>query len=328
MAANYDGSVAAMTIVRFLVGRLIALVITLLIASFLIYGALFIAPGTPLSFLTRGRTVSPEDLAAIKAQYHLDEPFIAQYGHWLGGILHGDFGSSIVGKAPVISLISGRTLNTVALVLCASALILAVGLVVGVVAGLKPGWVDSSLMLTATAAMAIPAFVAAIALIAVFAVNLKWFPVFGAGEGLTDRLYHLVLPSVALALASVAYVARLTRASIRSEADSDHVQTAISRGLPSRVITQRHILRNAMIPIVTVAGLTIGGLIAGAVVIEQVFQLNGLGSYLVQAVGQKDFPVVQAICLLLVAAFIVLNTLVDIAYSFLDPRVNVGRQNG
>ena len=106
------------------------------------------------------------------------------------------------------------------------------------------------------------------------------------------------------------------------------VQTAISRGLPSRVITQRHILRNAMIPIVTVAGLTIGGLIAGAVVIEQVFQLNGLGSYLVQAVGQKDFPVVQAICLLLVAAFIVLNTIVDIAYSFLDPRVTVGRQNG
>ena len=316
-----------MTIARFLQGRLVALVVTLLIASLAIYGALFLAPGSPLAFLTRGRTMTPAELAAIKAQYHLDEPFLLQYWHWLSGVLHGDFGTSILAKAPVTSLLGGRAANTTALVGCAAILILLVGLATGIGAGLKPGWIDSSLMLTATAAMAVPAFVAAIVLIAVFAVNLQWFPVFGVGEGLTDHLYHLVLPCVALALTSVAYVARLSRAAVREELASDHVQTAISRGIPQRYVVRRHVLRNALIPIVTVAGLTVGGLIAGAVVIEEVFQLNGLGSYLVQAVGQKDFPVVQAICLILVAAFIVLNTIVDLTYSFLDPRITVGRQH-
>lgn len=316
-----------MTTLRFLIGRLVALAITLLLASMAIYGAMFLAPGSPLAFLTRGRTMSPEELDAIAAQYHLNEPVWRQYLYWLGGVLHGDLGTSILQKAPVTSLIGERAVNTLWLVACASILILTVGLTVGIIAGLKPGWLDTSLMLTATAAMAVPAFVAAIILILIFAVNLQLFPVFGQGEGFSDRIYHLVLPSVALALASVAYVARLTRAAIRSEAASDHVQTAVSRGLPQRTIVSRHILRNAMIPIVTVAGLTIGGLIAGAVVIEQVFQLNGLGSYLVEAVGSKDFPVVQAISLILVASFIVLNTVVDLLYAALDPRIVVGRQH-
>jgi len=315
-----------MTIARFLLGRLIALVVTLLLASIAVYGALYLAPGSPLAFLTRGRTVSPEELAAIKARYHLDEGFLGQYGHWIAGVLQGDFGTSIIAKAPVLSLLGGRSYNTLTLVVFASLIILVVGLTVGIVAGLRPGWLDKSLMVAATGAMAVPAFVAAIVLVSVFAVNLQWFPVFGPGSGLGDRLYHLVLPSMALALASVAYVARLSRAAVRTEADSDHVQTAVSRGLPRSAVVSRHILRNAMIPIVTVAGLTVGSLIAGAVVIEQVFQLNGLGSFLVQAVGQKDFPVVQAIVLILVAVFIVLNTLVDVLYALLDPRITAGRQ--
>ncbi|MEI6373240.1 MAG: ABC transporter permease [Actinomycetes bacterium] len=316
-----------MSLGRFLLGRLIALVVTLLLASLAVYGALYLAPGTPLSFLTRGRTVTPEELAAIKAQYHLDEGFLSQYGHWVAGVLHGDFGTSILGKAPVLSLLGGRAFNTFMLVAFASIIILIIGLTVGITAGLKRGWVDRTLMVGATGAMAVPAFVAAIVLVLIFAVNLHWFPVFGAGDSLGDRLYHLVLPGIALALASVAYVARLTRAAVRTEADSDHVQTAVSRGLPRGAVISRHVLRNAMIPIVTVAGLTIGSLIAGAVVIEQVFQLNGLGSYLVQAVGQKDFPVVQAIVLILVAVFIVLNTVVDVLYAVLDPRISAGRQS-
>jgi peptide/nickel transport system permease protein len=204
-------------------------------------------------------------------------------------------------------------------------LILVVGLLVGIGAGLRPGKVDASMMLAATAAMAVPAFVAAVVLITVFAVDAGWFPVFGSGRGFGDRLWHLTLPAAALALSAVAYVARLSRAAVRRELGSEHVQAAISRGLPRRSVLRRHVVRNAMIPIVTVAGLTVGGLIAGAVVVEQAFQLNGLGSYLVEAVGSKDFPVVQAICLILVAAFVVINTLVDILYSLLDPRIAVGR---
>jgi len=313
--------------VRFLLGRLTALVITLLIASFAVFGAIYLAPGTPLSFLTHGRSVSPDDVAALKREYHLDEPFLAQYGHWLAGLLHGDLGRSIIYKQDVLSLVGARAPNTVWLVGVASVLILVLGLAVGITAGLRPGRLDASLMVLATAGMAVPAFVAAIVLITVFAVNLGWFPVFGAGTGIGDRLWHLALPSVALAGTSIAYVARLTRSSVREELASEHVQTAVSRGLPYSLVVRRHVLRNAAIPIATVAGLTVGSLIAGAVVIEQAFQLNGLGSYLVLAVGQKDFPVVQAISLLFVTAFIVINTGVDVLYAVLDPRVNAGRSS-
>lgn len=310
---------------RFLGYRVLALVATLLIASLIIYGALYLAPGTPLSFLTHGRSHSAADIAAIKHEYRLDQPFLAQWWHWLSDVLHGNLGRSVIFHTQVQSLLADRVSTTVYLLVYASVLILLIGLGMGVLAALRPGWIDTTLMVGATAAMAIPAFVAAIVLIAVFAVSLGWFPVFGPGTGLADRLWHLTLPAISLALAAVAYVSRLSRAAVRAELRSEHVQTATSRGLPYRFVVRRHVLRNAAVPIVTVAGLTIGSLIAGTVVVEQAFGLNGLGSYLVQAVGQKDFPVVQAICLLYVGAFIVINTVVDLAYSLLDPRIAVGR---
>jgi peptide/nickel transport system permease protein len=174
--------------------------------------------------------------------------------------------------------------------------------------------------------MAIPGFVAAVVLMLVFSVQLGWFPTFGAGSPGPDALFHTLLPAAALSLASIAFVARLTQSAIRAELSADHVQTAISRGLAYRFIVRRHVVRNAAMPVLTVAGLTIAGLIAGSVVIEQIFQLGGLGQLLVSSVQKKDFPVVQAICLLYVVAFIVLNTLIDIAYALLDPRVSLGRK--
>jgi peptide/nickel transport system permease protein len=316
-----------MRALRFVVGRLLGLGATLLIASFVIFGALSLAPGTPLTFLTRGRDLSPDDLATLNAQYHLSDPFFERYWYWLTDILHGNLGTSILYKEDVLSLLGARAANTVFLVIYAATLIVLVGLAVGIVAGLRPGWLDRMLMVAATASMAVPAFVAAIVLIAVFAVGVDWFPVFGPGAGLVGRARHLTLPSVALALSSVAYVARLTRVAVRQEMSAEHVQTATSRGLPRSVVIRRHVLQNAMIPIVTVAGLSMASLIAGTVVVEQVFQLNGLGSLLIQAVQQKDFPVVQAICLLFVTAFIVLNTVVDLTYSLLDPRISAARRN-
>jgi peptide/nickel transport system permease protein len=311
-----------MTTGRFLVRRLLATVATLLIASFVIFGSLYLAPGTPLSFLTRGRTQSPADIARIKSEYHLDQPFLLQYWHWLSALVRGDLGRSILYKEDVWQLLAPRVVNTAFLVLFAGLLIVAIGLTVGTIAGLRPGWLDSTLMVVATAAMSVPAFVAAIVLVTLFAVNLDWFPVFGPGSGFSDRLHHLVLPATALALANVAYVARLSRAAVRAERSSEHAQTAVSRGLPYRLVVRRHIVRNAAIPMTTVIGLTVGGLIAGAVVIEQAFSLNGMGSYLVQAVGQKDFPVVQAISMMFVAVFIVINTVIDVLYTVLDPRVH------
>jgi peptide/nickel transport system permease protein len=311
---------------RFAMHRLVSLVVTLLISSAVIFSALYLAPGTPLSFLTRGRSMSPAEVASLRARYHLDQPLPLQYWHWLDGVIHGDFGVSIIFKRPVTSLLADRAVNTAWLVSYASVIILVFGLAIGVAAGLQAGRLDTTLMLCSTAAMAVPTFVAAVGLVAVFAVSVPWFPVFGAGSGVSGRVWHLTLPALALALSSVAYVARLSRASIRHEVESEHVQTAVSRGLRYRAVVRRHVLRNAMIPVTTVAGVTVGGLIAGAVVVETLFQLNGLGSYLVSAVEAKDFPVVQAISLIFVTAFVVINTVVDFACSMLDPRISVARR--
>ncbi|WP_445529307.1 ABC transporter permease [Streptomyces cyslabdanicus] len=312
---------------RFVATRVVGLVVTLFIASLVVFGALYAAPGSPLTYLTHGRTMSPEAIASIKAEYHLDDPVWQQYLRWLGGVVHGDFGTSVIYNQPVGSLVGSRASITTLLVVMAAVIVLVLGLAVGTLAGLKPGWLSRSAMAGATAVMAVPTFVGAVVLIIVFAVDLEWFPVFGAGRAGLDELYHLVLPSTALALASVAFVARLAQTAIRQELSADHVQTAISRGLPRGAVVRRHVMRNAAMPVLTVAGLTIAGLIAGSVVVEQVFQLGGLGQFLVNSVQQKDFPVVQAICLMYVAAFIVLNTLIDIAYTLLDPRVSIGKKD-
>ena len=309
---------------RFVARRLAMLVLTLLVASFAIYASLSVAPGDPLSVLTGGRTLPPEALAVLRARYHLNEPLPAQYWHWLTGALHGDLGSSIALRESVNTLIGERAGVTFELVAYASILILLLGIGSGILAGLRRGAVDSTVIAGTTVFAAIPSFVAAIVLISVFAVKLGWFPALGAGTGGVDRLWHLTLPAIALALSALAIVARVTRVSVREEMGREHVQTAISRGLPSHLVIRRHVLRNAAIPITTVTGITIASLIALSAVVERAFRLNGLGSALVSAAASKDFAVVQGIALILVAAFVITNTIVDLLYAFLDPRVALG----
>jgi peptide/nickel transport system permease protein len=206
----------------------------------------------------------------------------------------------------------------------ASVLILLFGIGSGVLAGLRRGKVDTTVILSTTVFAAVPSFVAAIVLISLFAVKLGWFPALDAGTGFGDRLWHLTLPAIALALSALALVARVTRVSVREEMGREHVQTAISRGLPGHLVVRRHVLRNAAIPITTVTGITIASLIALSAVVERAFSLNGLGSALVSAAASKDFAVVQGISLLLVTAFVVVNTVVDLLYAVLDPRVALG----
>ena len=208
------------------------------------------------------------------------------------------------------------------LVIYASILILGIGITLGLFSALRRRLGSVATVATAVG-MATPAFVAAIVLILVFAVDLGWFPVFGAGAGFADRLWHLTLPAIALALSWVAYVTQITKASVREELGREHVETARSRGIPWRLIVSRHVFRNALIPVTTVAGLTVAGLIAGAVVVEDAFGLNGIGSLLVQAALQKDFAVVQAIALLLVTTFVIANAVVDLVNGLLDPRVRL-----
>jgi peptide/nickel transport system permease protein len=309
---------------RFLGRRLAMLVASLLVASFVIFAALYIAPGNPITALSGGRSIPASSLRILEARYHLNQPFFAQYWDWLYNALHGNLGISITLQENVSTLIASRIWTTAGLVLYASVIILILGIGMGIVAGLRPGLLDTSVLVSSAISAAIPSFVAAIVLTSVFAVKLGWFPALGNGTSLLSNIQHFTLPAIALALSSLAIVARVTRAAIREEADREHVQTAISRGIPGRQLIRRHVLRNAAIPITTISGITIASLIAVAAVVETFFGLNGLGAYLVQSAQSKDLAVVQGISLVLVTAFVVINMAVDLLYAVIDPRVALG----
>lgn len=306
-------------VLRLIGSRLVTLVLTLLVASIAIYGALFLAPGNPATLLAGGH-VTPRVLEAIERQEHLNQPFLVRYWDWLVGVLHGNLGESFVYREPVTTLLAGRVVNTLFLVVYASVIIIVGGVLLGLLGALFRR-LGTAITLGTSIGLATPSFVAAIILITVFAVDLKWFPVFGSGSGFVDRLYHLTLPAVALALSWLAYTSQLTKAAVHEELGKEHVETARSRGIRERRIVVRHVLRNAMIPIATVSGLTVAGLIAGDVVVEQAFGVSGLGSFLVQAALDKDFASVQAVALILVATFVVVNAVVDVWSLFLDPRL-------
>jgi peptide/nickel transport system permease protein len=309
---------------RFFIRRLAMLIVSLLVASFVIFAAIYLAPGNPIAALSGGRSIPPESLKVLEARYHLDQPFLVQYWYWLTNALHGNLGISITLRENVSDLIASRISTTAGLVLYSSILIIAIGVGLGIVAGLRPGLLDTSALVITAISASLPAFVAAIVLILVFAVQLQWFPSLGNGIGFFDQVKHLTLPAVALAISSLAIVARVTRAAIREESRREHVQTAVSRGIPTAQLIRRHVLRNAAIPITTISGITIASLIAVAAVVEVVFGLAGLGAYLVQSAQSKDLAVVQGISLLLVGAFVAVNVLVDVLYAVLDPRVSLG----
>ncbi|BAL90882.1 putative ABC transporter permease protein [Actinoplanes missouriensis 431] len=305
----------------FLGRKLAALVATVAVASLVIFGALYLAPGDPAALLAGGHQPNPAALAEIRARYHLDDPFLAQYWHWLSGLLSGYPGDSMVLKEPVTALIAARMPTTALLVAYASLLILILGVSSGIVAGVAGRRVDGALTVTTTVLMAAPAFVAAILLIWVFATKLAWFPVYGSGTGFAGRIHHLTLPALALSGGYLAYVSRITRTEVRAELGSDHVAAARARGLPRGHVLGRHVLRNAAPPILAVSGVTVAGLFAGTAVAEQAFGVSGLGSLLVQSAARQDMVVVQALALLLVAVFVLVNTLVDVLNAVLDPRL-------
>jgi len=300
---------------RFILRRLGLLLLALIVSSFVIFISLNLAPGDPLSALAGGLT----------REYHLNDPVLVRYWDYVKGVvLHFNLGTSIQYREPVSTLISQRIGVTAELVLYAAVLIVVFGVGAGVLAGLRRGPIDSSIIAISTLLAAVPSFVAAIVLIAVFAVDLGWLPALGSGSGFGGTIEHLTLPAIALAASAFAVVTRVTRVTVRSELSLEHVQTAVSRGIPWPLVVRRHVLRNASIPITTVVGITVTSLFALSAVVEQAFNLNGIGAALIQAALEKDFGVVQGISLVLVGAFVVANAIVDLLYAFLDPRVAIG----
>ncbi|MGP4047972.1 ABC transporter permease [Streptomyces sp. 2A115] len=310
--------------IRALARRVAGLLATLLAASFVIFAAVYAAPGDPATVLAGSvQELTPAKLAAVRAEYHLDEPLVVQYGRWLWDGVQGDLGRSFQYRDQVADLITARLPVTLGLVAYATVFFVVLGVGAGVVAAVRRGWADSAVVGATTLAASVPAFVAAIGLASLFGVQLGWFPVTGQGEGFTGRLHHLTLPAFALALGALAVISRVTRQSMADAYASDHVEAARAAGLPEHQIVLRHVLRNALGPIVTMCGLVTAGLLAGTVVVEPAFGLSGIGSLLVSSINTHDFPVAQAVLLLMVCGYVVVTTLVDLAHPLIDPRVSL-----
>ena len=306
--------------------RLGALVAVLLVSSFVVFGGMYLAPGSPEQFLIQGRTVTPEVLAAIRAQYGLDDPFLVRYAHWLFDLVQGDLGRSLLTQQDVTTLVMSRLPTTLSLALFAAILICVCGVGLGILAATRSGVFEKAVVFGSNLGFAVPTFFAALILMAVFGSGLGCFPVSGSGSGFADRLWHLTLPAIALAFPGIAVVARITRTAVREEQGSEHVVMAIARGVPKQFVLWRHTIRNSMLPVSTVLGTQIAGLLASAFVIEYAFTLDGIGSLLVNSVQKKDFAVVQAIALIMVLAFGLINLIVDLLYAVIDPRVRLNQR--
>ncbi|GAA4965948.1 peptide/nickel transport system permease protein [Nonomuraea thailandensis] len=320
-----------MTILRFLARRLGAMLLLLLVLSFLVFGLLAASPGSPLQTLIGSKPPTPELLAALQAKYHLDEPFLLQYGYWLADALHLDLGRSISIQTDrdVLALIGDRIAITLQLGLYAMVLVLGFGIPLGMAAGIRRGRrTDRAVSFVSTFCISAPPFVLSIALLYVFGVALGWFPVYGVGEGLGERIVHLTMPAVALAGFLSAVVIRQTRAATLTVMQQDFVTFARIRGLsPARVLI-RYALRNSALPVVTSAGLLLIASLSAALFVEQVFSLPGIGTLLLQAVIDKDIPVVQGLAVLLGAMVVLVNLVVDLLGLALDPRTRTTSKAG
>ncbi|MGW9022266.1 ABC transporter permease [Leucobacter chromiiresistens] len=304
--------------------RIGGMLLTLVIASFIIFAAMYAAPGDPVTFLIGNpENLTPERIASVREQYHLDEPLLAQYWHWASGVVTGDFGRSFQYHQPVSDILAARVPITLSLVAYASVLLAIGGIGLGVLAAVRRGKpVDTAIVGGTTLAASVPSFVLGIALVALFAVQLRWFPVAGAGSGGADRVWALTLPALTLAIGALAIVSRVTRQSMIEQFSSEHVEAARATGLAERFVVRDHVLRGSWGPIITMVALVIASMIAGTVAVETVFGISGVGSLLVDAINTHDFPVVQSVLLFMVIAYMVVTTVVDLLLPVLDPRIN------
>lgn len=297
-------------------------VLTILVVTFLVFACMHLAPGGPDALLFGNREPSPEVRAAVEARFNLDKPMIVQYWLWLSGAVTGDFGVSLVGSQPVAERIMGPLGLTLLLVALTSIVIIVVGVGLGVLAAGVRGWGEKAITAATSTAFAIPTFAVANVLIYVFAIRLRMFPAYGFDtSSLGAMIWSLVLPVLALALFRIGLVVQVTRAAVREEIARDHIQTATVRGVSGPVIMRTHVARNIFAPVSTLTGVQIAGLFSATVVVEYAFGLNGIGSLLLSAVSQQDFPTVQAITVILIVAYTSTNLIVDLLQLANDPRL-------
>jgi peptide/nickel transport system permease protein len=313
---------------RFLMQRLLALIPVLFTVAVIVFLILRLTPGDPAAVIA-GNNATNEDIDRIREQLGLTKPLFTQFGIWLMGVVQGDLGYSFYLNKPVTELIAQRIEPTLSL--AAGTMLLSVCLAVplGTLAAWRMGgWLDRMLSGFAVAGFSVPVFVIGYVLIYIFAVQLQWLPVQGyrrlfgpASQGLGAWAYQLVLPWASLATIYVALIARVTRASVSEALTEDYIRTARAKGLTEQAVLLRHALANAAVPIVTVIGIGIALLIGGVVVTETVYAIPGLGSLTVDAVLNRDFPVIQGVVLFFSLLYVLINLLVDLSYLWLDPRI-------
>ena len=310
-----------------IVRRLLALIPLLLIVSFVVFSLTYLLPGDPATTIAGGENASPHDIARVRKEFGFDDPLLQQYGRWLGRTVQFDFGHSQLDQKSVSSQIADKLPTTVSLALAAITIGILIGLPLGILAGTKPGSVrDKFGTGIASLGIAIPNFLLGMLLIIAFAINLSWFPALGWVKFKDDPrgwLEHAVLPAFALGVWAAASLARQVRSALIDTLDTNYVRTAWAKGSRGTRVVGKHGLKNAAIPAVTVLGLQVSVLLGGTVVIERLFSIPGLGTYLLAAITNNDIPVIQGVTLTFVLIFVVVNLLVDISYGYFNPRVRV-----
>lgn len=306
--------------------RLGSLCLSLIVASLVIFACIEIVPGDPASFML-GINAQPDTIQALRVELGLDQSLAQRYLGWVGGLLSGDMGTSYTYRTPVSDIVSDRLQVSLPLALYALMLTVVVAFPVGILAAARRGSVTDITVMGATQlGVAIPNFWFAILMVILFAINLRWFSAGGFpgwDAGIFPAMKALTLPAIALALPQASILARVMRSSLLDTLSEDYMRTARAKGLTRRQVLWRHALRNAMIPVLTIIGLQFSFLLAGAIIIENVFFLPGLGRLVFQAITQRDLIVVESVVMLLVFAVILVNFFVDIAYAWVDPRLRV-----
>ena len=308
----------------FILRRIISTIPVMGIVALFVFSLLYIAPGDP-AVVIAGDQATPQDVERIRIALGLDRPFLERFGDWSWRILHGDLGTSMFTGMPVTQLIGQRLEPTLSLMVITLILSIVIAVPMGVVAAWKAGsWIDRSLMGFAVFGFSVPVFVVGYVLAYVFALELELLPVQGytpLSEGLWPWFENLILPSIALGCVYIALIARITRASMLELLQQDYIRTAKAKGLGQSPILFLHALKNAAVPIVTVIGIGMALLIGGAVVTESVFAIPGLGRLTIDAILRRDYPVIQGIVLLFSFVYVLVNLIVDLLYTMLDPRI-------
>jgi peptide/nickel transport system permease protein len=310
---------------RYLAQRLLALAPVLFVISALVFGLMHLIPGDPAQVLLGFENTDPAQLAAVRRDLGLDRPIYVQYGRWVGRVVSGDLGTSVRTGRPIASLIGEALPFTIELSLYALALALLLAIPVGTLAGTTTSRLADAGMQTLTLlGLSLPAFWVGAMLILLFSVYLRWFPVLTFPSFLTApgaNLRSFFLPALTLALPNAAAIARMVRASLIAVGREEYVKVARAKGLGEAAVVRRHMFKNALIPVVTLVGIVAGYLLGGSVIVEQVFAIPGLGRMGLQAIVQRDYPVLQAVVLLVTFIFVLVNLAVDLLYVALDPRI-------